>query len=64
MFYDTANACDPTAKEPLSRRPYLTKPLPKFLKKLLTKGVDVPYLQPLNHRKQLARLEGRTVADD
>jgi hypothetical protein len=49
MFYDTANACDPTAKnkEPLSRRPYFNEAFAKkFLKKLLTKGVDVLYLQP------------------
>jgi hypothetical protein len=49
MFYDTANACDPTAKnkEPLSRRPYFNEAFAKqFLQKLLTKGVDVLYLQP------------------
>lgn len=49
LFYDTANACDPTAKnkEPLSRRPYFNEAFAKqFLQKLMTKGINVLYLQP------------------
>jgi hypothetical protein len=65
MFYDTANACDPTPnnKEPLSRRPYFNEAFAKqFLQKLLTKGVDVLYLQPPGTRgNKSLDWKGRTV---
>jgi hypothetical protein len=49
LFYDTATACNPTAKKnkPKSRRPYFDEAFAKqFLQKLMTKGVNVLYLQP------------------
>jgi hypothetical protein len=63
MFYDTANACDPQAKEPVSRRPYYNEAFAKqFLRKLLTKGINVLYLQPpLAPGNDSPDWKGRTV---
>jgi hypothetical protein len=63
MFYDTANACDPQAKEPVSRRPYFNEAFAKeFLQKLLAKGINVLYLQPpLAPGNDSPDWKGRTV---